>query len=76
MNAVDIIKNYYKEILITLKQAKKDYNENKRSFSKRQTFQFVAAQEMRINELCIELGIDLDSVIEDFNKEDINGNIL
>ncbi len=42
-----------------LREAEKDYNADKRSVKKRETFQFVAAQEMELSDLCGKLRIEL-----------------
>lgn len=56
---IEIIRKEYAEVVIALKEAETEYNANKRSVKKRETFQFVAAQEMELSELCGKLGIEL-----------------
>lgn len=56
---IEIIRKEYAEVVKTLKEAETEYNTNKRSIKKRETFQFVAAQEMELSELCGKLGIEL-----------------
>ena len=59
------VKDLNREQLNELKEtyatqlAETEYNANKRSGKKRETFQFVAAQEMELSELCGKLGIEL-----------------
>lgn len=56
---IEIIRKEYAEVVKALKEAEVAYNVNKRSVKKRETFQFVAAQEMELNDLCGKLGIEL-----------------
>lgn len=56
---IEIIRKEYAEVVIALKEAETEYNANKRKVKKRETFQFVAAQEMELSELCGKLGIEL-----------------
>ncbi len=56
---IEIIRKEYAEVVRALKEAETEYNANKRSGKKRETFQFVAAQEMELSELCGKLGIEL-----------------
>lgn len=56
---IKIIRKEYAEVVKALKEAETDYNANRRSIKKRETFQFVAAQEMELSELCGKLGIEL-----------------
>ncbi len=56
---INIIRKEYAEVVQTLKEAETAYNADKRSTKKRETFQFVAAQEMELSELCGKLGIEL-----------------
>lgn len=56
---IEIIRKEYVEVVKALKEAETDYNANRRSVKKREEFQFVAAQEMELSELCRKLGIEL-----------------
>lgn len=56
---IKIIRKEYAEVVKALKEAETDYNANRRSVKKRETFQFVAAKEMELSELCDKLGIEL-----------------
>lgn len=56
---IEIIRKEYAEVVRALKEAEALYNANKRSVKKRETFQFVAAQEMELSDLCGKLGIEL-----------------
>lgn len=56
---IEIIRKEYAEVVMALKEAETKYNANRRSVKKRETFQFVAAQEMELSELCGKLGIEL-----------------
>lgn len=56
---IEIIRKEYAEVVKALKEAESEYNSNKRSVKKREAFQFVAAQEMELSELCGKLGIEL-----------------
>ena len=56
---IKIIRKEYAEVVKALKEAETDYNANRRSVKKREEFQFVAAQEMELSELCRKLGIEL-----------------
>ena len=56
---IKIIRKEYAEVVKALKEAETDYNANRRSVLKREEFQFVAAQEMELSELCRKLGIEL-----------------
>lgn len=53
------MRKHYKEIRIALDEAEQEYNSDKRSIKKREVYQFVAAQEMIVNDICNELGIEL-----------------
>ena len=55
----EIVRKEYAEVANALKEAEAQYNANRRSIKKRETFQFVAAQEMELSELCGKLGIEL-----------------
>lgn len=56
---IDIIRKEYVEVVRALKEAETEYNATRRSVKKRETFQFVAAQEMQLSELYGKLGIEL-----------------
>lgn len=56
---IEIVRKEYAEVANALKEAEAEYNANRRSIKKRETFQFVAAQEMELSELCGKLGIEL-----------------
>lgn len=56
---IKIIRKEYAEVVKALREAETDYNANRRSVKKREEFQFVAAQEMELSELCRKLGIEL-----------------
>ncbi len=56
---IEIICKEYTEVVQALKEAENAYNADKRSVKKRETFQFVAAQEMELSDLCNKLGIEL-----------------
>ncbi len=56
---IKIIRKEYAEVVQALREAENDYNADKRSVKKRETFQFVAAQEMELSDLCGKLGIEL-----------------
>ncbi len=56
---IEIIRKEYTEVVQALKEAENDYNADKRSVKKRETFQFVAAQEIELSDLCGKLGIEL-----------------
>ncbi len=56
---IEIIRKEYAEVVQALKEAETAYNADKRSVKKRGTFQFVAAQEMELSDLCEKLGIEL-----------------
>ncbi len=56
---IEIIRKEYAEVVKALKEAEVAYNADKRSVKKRETFQFVAAQEMELSDLCVKLEIEL-----------------
>lgn len=56
---IEIIRQEYAEVVQALNEAEMAYNADKRSIKKRETFKFVAAQEMELSELCGKLGIEL-----------------
>lgn len=56
---IKTMRKHYKEIRIALDEAEQEYNSDKRSVKKREVYQFVAAQEMIVNDICNELGIEL-----------------
>ncbi len=56
---IEIIRKEYAEVIEALNEAETEYNADKRSVKKRETFQFVAAQEMELSDLCGKLGIEL-----------------
>lgn len=56
---IKTMRKHYKEIRIALDEAEQEYNSDKRSIKKRETYQFIAAQEMIVNDICNELGIEL-----------------
>ncbi len=58
---IDIIKKEYVEIVKSLNEAEKEYNADKRSVKKREVYQFIAAQEMLLSDLCEKLDIELDN---------------
>lgn len=62
---VSIIRNEYAETVQALNEAEKEYLKEKKSHKKREIFQFCAAQEMELSNLCALLGIDLYD--DDFN---------
>lgn len=55
----DIIRKYYAEIIEAVNKSEKEYNNNKRSKKAKSIFEFCAAQEMAISELCGLLNIQL-----------------
>lgn len=56
---IEIIRKEYAEVIEALNEAETEYNADKRSVKKRETFQFVVAQEMELSDLCGKLGIEL-----------------
>lgn len=56
---IEIIRKEYAEVIKELREAESDYNADRRSVKKREIFQFIAAQEMELSELCGKLGIEL-----------------
>lgn len=60
---VSIIKKEYAETVQALNEAEKEYLKDKRKTKNRMLFEFCAAQEMEIANICVLLGID----ISDFN---------
>lgn len=60
---VSIIKKEYAETVQALNEAEKEYLKDKRKTKNRMIFEFCAAQEMEIANICALLGID----ISDFN---------
>ena len=56
---IRIIRKEYAEVVKALNEAEKEYDQDKRSTKKRETYQFVLAQEMILDDLCCELGIEL-----------------
>lgn len=60
---VSIIRNEYAETVQALNEAEKEYLKDKRKTKNRMIFEFCAAQEMEIANICALLGID----ISDFN---------
>lgn len=56
---IEIIREEYAEVVKALKEVETAYNEDRRSVKKREAFQFVAAQEMELSDLCGKLGIEL-----------------
>lgn len=56
---IKIIRKEYAEVVQALKETENAYNTDKRSVKKRETFRFVAAQEMELSDLCVKLGIEL-----------------
>lgn len=62
---IRIIRKEYAEVVKALNEAEKEYNCDKRSTKKRETYQFISAQEMILDDLCCELEIDLYD--DDFN---------
>ncbi len=56
---IEIIRKEYAEVVQALREAENAYNADKRSVKKRERFQFVAAQEMELSDLCGKLGIEL-----------------
>lgn len=54
-----IIRQQYKDIMEAFREAEKDYFSDRKSVTKRSVYQYCAAQEAAINDLCYELGIDL-----------------
>ena len=67
----NVMRKHYNEIRTALDEAEQEYSFYKRSVKKRETYQFIAAQEMIINEICSEIGIELT----DDNLELIKPNI-
>lgn len=68
MSKTEIIKTIHKtytEVVKALNEAEKEYDRDKRSIKKRETYQFISAQEMVLEDLCCELGIELYD--DDFN---------
>ena len=56
---IKFIRQEYAEVVEALRKAEQEHNADKRSVKKREIFQFVAAQEMELTELCQKLGIQL-----------------
>lgn len=56
---IKIIRQEYAEVVEALKKAEQEHNADKRSVKKREVYQFIAAQEMELTELCNKLGIEL-----------------
>lgn len=56
---IKTMRKYYKGIRPALDEAEREYNLDKRSVKKREVYHFIAAQEMIVNDICNELGIDL-----------------
>ena len=54
-----IIRRAYAETVKALDEAEKDYNSDRKSVKKREIFQYVAAQEATLSDLCGELDIEL-----------------
>lgn len=64
---IKIIRQEYAGVVEALKKTEQEHNADKRSVKKREVFQFVAAQEMELTELCHKLGIELHD--ENFELE-------
>lgn len=62
---IRIIRKEYAEVSKALEKAEKEYDRDKRSIKKRETYQFISAQEMILDDLCCELEIELYD--DDFN---------
>lgn len=62
---VSIIRNEYAETVQALNEAEKEYLKDKRKTKNRMIFEFCAAQEMELSNLCSLLGIELYN--EDFS---------
>lgn len=62
---IKTIRKTYAEVLDALNKAEKEYDRDKRSIKKRETYQFISAQEMVLEDLCCELEIELYD--DDFN---------
>lgn len=56
---IKTIRKTYAEVVKALNEAEKEYDRDKRSTKKRETYQFISAQEMILNDLCCELEIKL-----------------
>lgn len=56
---VSIIKKEYAETVQALNEAEKEYLKDKRKTKNRMIFEFCAAQEMEIANICALLGIDI-----------------
>lgn len=56
---IKTMRKYYKGIRTALDEAEQKYNLDKRSVKKREVYQFITAQEMIVNDICNELGINL-----------------
>lgn len=56
---ITIIRRYYAGTVEALDEAEKAYNSDKKSVKKREIFQYVAAQEAALSDLCAELGVEL-----------------
>lgn len=54
-----IIKKEYVETVQAMKEAEKEYLKDKRKTKNRMIFEFCAAQEMEIANICALLGIDI-----------------
>ena len=56
---IKTIRKTYAEVVKALNEAEKEYDRDKRSIKKRETYQFISAQEMILDDLCCELEIEL-----------------
>ena len=55
---IKIIRKEYAEVVKALDEAEKEYDRDKRSTKKRETYQFISAQEMILDDLCCELKLN------------------
>ena len=67
------IRKYYKGIIKVLDEAEQEYNLAKNNIKKRETYQFVAAQEMAINDFCNSIGIELSDDDMEIIEENCQG---
>lgn len=57
---ISIIHREYAETIKALDEAEKDYNSDRRSIKKREIYQYIAAQEAALSDLCENIGIQTE----------------
>ena len=57
---ISIIRREYAETIKALDEAEKGYNSDRRSIKKREIYQYIAAQEAALSDLCENIGIQTE----------------